>query len=599
MTRVFASCLLGLMLVLLLIFTASAQVLYRVSIINRAGDAITTLADGDLVQLSIELSQGVQEPATISFYLDRETHHLADCQIPAGERRCITAPVSTLGWYWNEDQEVEPVRNVYAINYVETGWQHVASQEIVVHSRPVVLVHGFGSSAIAWEDYLGPSGYLALMGLRGYAVGDGQVTGTMYTGRLLNPPLKTNTIAGNAAALGEYIANIKAKTGAEQVDLIAHSMGGLISRYYIDRLMEQRDVAQLIMLGTPNGGSDCALLIGSLGMYQPAGLELRSSYIRNVFNPQITETRDVPFHLFAGTPIRHGLLSPCSAIPNDMVVSLDSAAAFPAELVEVPVLHTELTNSEELFINYVALLLRRSGSEFVSTADQAVQRSETEENAIQFSQVYTGMVTNAQGNIHTIHIDNDVAVASFGLYDPSRTLTVTVRGASGNVITLTPEAHGLTVVNDPATLFYLGYGFANPNPGPWQVTVHPTHRTPPLGTQYALMANYMGGASIEASLSNHLPGVAEEVELTATLRLGDDTLPITIARVVLLDPDGYAEAIPLVVSDTGIEASLQPEQAGIYGLDVSLRSQLPDGAVVERSAYLAFEAFDDPPEIRR
>jgi hypothetical protein len=430
-------------------------------------------------------------------------------------------------------------------------------------------------------------------------VGDGQVTGTMHTGNLLNPTARTNTIAGNAAALGEYIRNVKVETGAEQVDLIVHSMGGLISRYYIDRLMGQRDVAQLIMLGTPNGGSDCTLLPGSLGMYQPAGLELRSSYIRHVFNPQITETSDVPFYIFAGTPIQLGLLSPCSDTPNDMVVSLESAAAFPAELVEVPFLHIDLTNSEELFSNYVAPLLRKPGSEFTSRGEQPGGRIGTENNVVQFSRIYTGVVESTQGNTHTINIDNEVAVASFGLLDPSRTLTVTVRGASGNVIVLDPVRNGLTIIDDPESLVYLGYGFENPNPGAWQVTVRPTQRTPPQGAEYAIVAHYAGGATIEAELSNYLPGLGEEVVLTATLQLGNEPLVITTAQVVLHHPDGRSELIQFSESETGIAASWQLQQPGVYGVDLNMGSVLPDGAVVERSTYLAFEAFDDPPEIRQ
>jgi pimeloyl-ACP methyl ester carboxylesterase len=603
MNRVFASCLLGVMLVLFLIFSASAQTYGQgsgqITLLNQAGNAVTSLTDGDLVRLAIELPEVVSEPITISFYLDKETNHIGDCQIPSGERGCTTISIGTLGWYWNENQEVQPERFIYAIREADSGLQPVAPLGISVRPRPVVLVHGFGSSYTTWEGYLGPSGYLALMGLHGYAVGDGQVTGTLHTGNLLNPTARTNTIAGNAAALGEYIRNVKAETGAEQVDLVVHSMGGLISRYYIDRLMGQRDVAQLVMLGTPNGGSDCTLLAGSLGLYQPAGLELRSSYIRHVFNPQITETHDVPFYIFAGTPIRHGLLSPCSEIPNDLVVSLDSAAAFPAEMVEVPFLHIDLTTSEELFGNYVAPLLRKPGSEFSSRGEQPGGRIKTDRNAVQFSQIYTGMVDSAQGNTHTINIDSDVAVASFGLYDPSRTLTVTVRGASGNVIILDPVRNGLTIFDDPDTLFYLGYGFENPNPGAWQVTVRPTQRTPPQGAEYAFVAHYVGGASIEAELSNYLPGVEEEVEVTATLQLGNEAVVLTNAQVVLHHPDGRAEIMQLSETNEGIQGAWQPQQSGIYGVDVSMSGLLPGGVLVERSTYLAFEAFEDPPEIRQ
>jgi hypothetical protein len=426
----------------------------------------------------------------------------------------------------------------------------------------------------------------------------------MHTGSLLNPTARTNTIALNAAALAEYIANVKAMTEAEQVDLVVHSMGGLISRYYIDRLMDERDVAQLIMLGTPNGGSNCALMLGSLGLYEPAGLELREDYIRNVFNPQITERHDIPFYNFAGTPIQQSILSPCSATPNDMVVSLDSAASVSVELVEVPNLHTDLTISAELFTEHVAPLLQKSFGDFDIQRAQPTTVVTRDEEPVQYSQVFTGVVTSAEvtstgGMTHVINIDNDVAVAAFGLYDPSRTLTVTVRGASGNVIALSPDANGLTVVDDPEALLYLGYGFTNPRPGPWQVTVQPTSRTPPLGIEYAILTQFVGGATISATLSNHLPGLDEEVVLNAALNLGDETLALDNAQVVLHQPDGFSRLLATSPSGDGITVTFQPEEVGIYGIDLNMRAVLPDGTIAERSTYLALEAFEDAPQIRQ
>ena len=151
-----------------------------------------------------------------------------------------------------------------------------------ISARPVVLVHGLASNATTWTEYIKPDGYLAAKGLRGFAIGDGQAEGQMFTGDPSEPLKQTSTIAQNADGLAQYIAGVKRVTGAQMVDLVAHSMGGLISRYYIDRLMKDRDVAQLIMLGSPHGGTNCASLPASLGFYLPgdagaaSGVSVRS-----------------------------------------------------------------------------------------------------------------------------------------------------------------------------------------------------------------------------------------------------------------------------------------------------------------------------------
>ena len=570
--------------------SVSAQGGPQVAMLNQAGDAITTLTDGALVRFSIELAQPASVQTTFAVALDDTTNPLATCRILRGTSTCTTRPIGTLGWYW-EEGKVMPTRLIRATNIALARDQAVAALAITVKPRPVVMIHGFNKDFTAWLDFLGPSGYLALTGLQGFAVGDGQVAGAMSTGNLFAPTTRTNTIALNAAALGEYIDNVKALTGAEQVDLIAHSMGGLIARYYIDRVMETRDVAQLIMLATPNGGSNCAVLVDALGLYEPASLELREDYVRNVFNPQITAQHDIPFYAFAGTPIQQKLLSPCSKVPNDLVVSLESATILPIKLIEVPFLHIRITHSLDLYMEHIAPLLRQSRADFAAQDAQPSPRRSTDDEPLQYSQVFTGVVANGVDSTQIINIDSDVAVASFGLYDPSRTLTVTVRGATGNVISLSAAANGLTVVNDPASLLYLGYGFENPRPGPWQVTLHATSRTPPLGTEYAIVTQYVGGAAIDASLSNHLPGLGEEVELTAVMNVGDEAVASEDAQIVLHHPNGVAELIEYAQRGNIVIARFSPEQVGVYGIDIVLRAVLPDDTVAERATYLALEAF--------
>lgn len=455
--------------------------------------------------------------------------------------------------------------------------------------RPVVLVHGFGSNWKTWEQYLGPNGYLASVGLQGFAVGDGQVEGTLNTGDLLRPQARTNTIAENAAILGEYIQNVKDATGAEQVDLIAHSMGGLIARYYVDRVMDGREVAQLIMLGSPQRGTDCANLPAAAGLQLPATLELRPSYVVNLFNRQITHRQGVPFYILAGTRIVESIRSPCTAVPSDIVISEESAAGISATVTEMPVLHTEMSKSPRVFDDFIKPLLLRTTAEIPTVPDPPSPAGTGQAEPLQFTRVYTGHIDTGEMQTRTINIDQ-VTVASFALFDPTRSLTVTVRGATGNIIALSPITHGLTVIDDPDTLLYLGYGFNNPKPGPWRVTLQTTGTTPQEGADYALTARYQGGAEVEAQSSTLLPQLNEAVVFTATLSLGGQPLPIEAATARILAPDGEREQVALQPHGTAYRSVWRPTQPGIHGIDILVEGQTADGISLERTAFLAVEA---------
>jgi triacylglycerol lipase len=64
-----------------------------------------------------------------------------------------------------------------------------------------------------------------------------------------------------AAALGEHIERICQQTGHERVQVVGHSLGGLVARYLVQRLGGDRRVESLVTLGTPHGGTWWAHLL--------------------------------------------------------------------------------------------------------------------------------------------------------------------------------------------------------------------------------------------------------------------------------------------------------------------------------------------------
>ncbi|MCX4764453.1 alpha/beta fold hydrolase [Streptomyces sp. NBC_01275] len=63
-----------------------------------------------------------------------------------------------------------------------------------------------------------------------------------------------------AELLGRHIEEICERTGSRQVDVVGHSLGGLIARYYVQRLGGDVRVRTLVTLGTPHSGTRVAPL---------------------------------------------------------------------------------------------------------------------------------------------------------------------------------------------------------------------------------------------------------------------------------------------------------------------------------------------------
>ncbi|MBC2901350.1 esterase/lipase family protein [Streptomyces cupreus] len=71
----------------------------------------------------------------------------------------------------------------------------------------------------------------------------------------LNYSPLTCDIRTAAELLGRHIEEICARTGSKQVDVVGHSLGGLIARYYVQRLGGDLRVRTLVTLGTPHSGT--------------------------------------------------------------------------------------------------------------------------------------------------------------------------------------------------------------------------------------------------------------------------------------------------------------------------------------------------------
>jgi triacylglycerol esterase/lipase EstA (alpha/beta hydrolase family) len=116
------------------------------------------------------------------------------------------------------------------------------------HPRPVVLVHGtFADMSDSWQAL---SPLLADHGYCVFALNYGAHAGSEAVG-----VYAVGDIAESAAQLSSFVDRVLAATGADQVDLVGHSQGGMMPRYYIKRLGGAARVHALVGLAPSNHGT--------------------------------------------------------------------------------------------------------------------------------------------------------------------------------------------------------------------------------------------------------------------------------------------------------------------------------------------------------
>src|SRR3712207_1756177 len=180
----------------------------------------------------------------------------------------------------------------------------------------------------------------------------------MNTGDFPGNYAPTNSIAQNAGELSKQIKAVQTEQNAWHVDIVAHSMGGLISRHYIHALMptdspdKRPYVSHLVMLGTPNEGSACATLMypafKAAGHHVEALRQLMPSVVRE-FNQQVTNRKGVPFSILAGVPVPRTCHEQGY---GDGVVSIPSALWKIDDSKYAPRVHTAITGKQD-FENFV------------------------------------------------------------------------------------------------------------------------------------------------------------------------------------------------------------------------------------------------------
>jgi triacylglycerol lipase len=193
---------------------------------------------------------------------------------------------------------------------------------------PVLLIHGF----------LGTRG--SMFPLERRLADDGICVFSFNLGTF-----NTRDIRRSAFLIHRKIESILAQTSVRHIDIVGHSMGGLIGLYYVKKLGGADRVRKLVMMGTPIRGTWAALPgVATLGLFSSSSWQLLPG-------------SDFLAELDRG-PLPEGVEAYTIAAARDWVCPLPSTRLEGATQVTVPLGHSSLVVSDEVY-RHVLWALRK------------------------------------------------------------------------------------------------------------------------------------------------------------------------------------------------------------------------------------------------
>ena len=188
----------------------------------------------------------------------------------------------------------------------------------------------------------------------------------VYYARLLSSPCYTPPVQDNVPALMTAIDRAKSETGEIKVVLVAHSMGGLVARAYLESSTYRGDIAEFFTLGTPHDGIDIssnwlAILLApkAMDVYDYLGKqEVMQDLKRGAMSRYAERRQGVKYHLVGGdlpiggrTPLGGLTYLLSGGIAGDGLVALQSSARLAGDIdfTKPPEAHSEGLGAPDYF----------------------------------------------------------------------------------------------------------------------------------------------------------------------------------------------------------------------------------------------------------
>jgi len=366
--------------------------------------------------------------------------------------------------------------------------------------------------------------------------------------------------------LSSEIGRIKKETGAKKVDIVAHSMGGLVARYYIENNDYKNDVRTLIVLGTPNRGSELFKL-----RYIPF-LEFFMKLFRHDFKgvgeagKQMTPNSPflnelgyegrANYYTIAGTD-DWWLTTLILKGDDDHLVRVVSV-----ELDEVPnhyeyyLDHGELIKNEALYNDTIKNILLDKP---ITKQSYVKFKTQQTPSTIQEAPMISGKINPGEEKSHEIPISstNELSIRLLWLEGD---LNLTLTTPNGTLI------NPSFAVNDTNITYYSdenltieGYDIKTPESGIWSVNVTAVNIS---GEEdYTIMTFLDTNITLSLSLQKCQYDPDEPINITANLSYGSEAITNASVTAEIQKPDNTTEIITLF--DDGLHNDNQTND-GIY-----------------------------------
>lgn len=500
--------------------------------------------DGNQVRVIATVANDGGTPYDLPLrFMDGETHQA----LPGGETSVALAPGAQVevtylwdsqGWAWDDPTPpvslpaAHPNRAIEVRLGSDAVLYDVYNAPVVVRPKPVLLVHGLNSNDKGWAAYPGflrqANEYWA-----GFAVPG------MRTGDDIAVQQASTTLLENARTLHNYVEQIRRQEQAWHVDIVAHSMGGLISRQYLHSFMPTdapggRPVAEhLVMLGTPNQGSECATI--QLYLAQTYGLpnviaplELMPAAVA-IFNRRVTSTKGTRPSVLAGNPLDTFVCRPSRGTPNDMVVTVPSAHYIYGDFGLTSRDHISMTGSRPDFVDWVLPHLAEGRAARLGAVESTAPAAAAEP-PLQFAQAISQTVP-AGGSV-------DVAL-SLPAADELAIALIAPAGVSAALLDSQGAALAtLAAASGPASQMR-GLSLASPAAGAYTLRLSSAAAQPAAVRGAALLRG--GDLTLEAQALP--PDDKGAITFTAALRRGGAAQPAASIRATLIGDDGATASL--------------------------------------------------------